>query len=145
MIDHSTVFNRIHPWATYLYNFGGELYWSISWADTLASGDAWRDQWFAGGNGDGTLTYRGTPDRIGGATEVPIASVRLKAIRDGQEDLLYMAAAEQAAGREAVLAALRPVITSGFAFADDAHTLAAAREALGALAAGGTGTFTVTL
>lgn len=137
MIDHSAVFNRIHPWATYLYAFGGELYWSISFADALEGGDAWESQWVAGGNGDGTLSYRGTPSRIGGATEVPVASVRLKAIRDGQEDLLYMAAAERAAGRGAVLAALRPVITSGFAFADDAGALAAAREALGALAEGG--------
>lgn len=23
MIDHSAVYNRIHPWATYLYNVGG--------------------------------------------------------------------------------------------------------------------------
>ena len=114
---------------------GGELYWSINYADTnMNTQGAWVNQWIAGGNGDGTLTYRGTPDRIGGTTEVPLASVRLKAIRDGQEDLLYMAAAEVAVGRQAVLAAIAPLITAGFAFADDPAALAAAREALGDLA-----------
>ena len=116
---------------------GGELYWSMSFADEAQGGDAWEHQWEAGGNGDGTLTYRGTPGRIGGATEVPIASLRLKAIRDGQEDLLYMAAAEAVVGRQAVLESMRGVIASGYSFTNEAGTLAAAREALGALAEGG--------
>ena len=137
MIDHSALFNRIHPWATYLYNMGGELYWSMSFADEAQGGDAWENQWEAGGNGDGTLTYRGTPGRIGGATEVPIASLRLKAIRDGQEDLLYMAAAEAVVGRQAVLEAIGGVIASGFSFTNEPGVLTAAREALGTLAEGG--------
>lgn len=110
----------------------GELYWSVSFAQ--ASGvDGWETQWCAGGNGDGTLTYRGTPDRIGGTTEVPLASIRLKAIRDGQEDLLYMIAAEARAGREATLAAIAPIIGGASSFVDDPTALAAAREALAAL------------
>ncbi len=112
MIDHSTVLNRIHPWATYLYDVGGELYWGTNWIDSKG-GDAWKSQWEAGGNGDGTLSYRGTPDKIGGKTEIPIASVRLKAIRDGQEDLLYMAAAEKVAGRAAVLSVISNVLSTG--------------------------------
>ena len=136
MIDHSAVYNRIHPWATYLYNFGGELYWGMSFADEVEGGDAWVNQWEAGGNGDGTLSYRGTPERIGGKTEVPVASLRLKAIRDGQEDLLYMAAAEKEVGREAVLAVIGSVISSAFSFTDEAGVLSAARDALGALAEG---------
>ena len=138
MVDHSAVLNRIHPWATYAYDFGGELYWAVSYADSGgAGGDAWQSQWVAGGNGDGTLTYRGTPARIGGETEIPIASVRLKAIRDGQEDLLYMAAAERVAGRDAVLGVVASVLASAYAFSDDPTLLAQAREALGALAEGG--------
>ena len=111
-----------------------ELYWSISYADTVGVADSWINQWVAGGNGDGTLVYRGTPAHIGGTSEVPIASVRLKAIRDGQEDLLWMSAAEAAAGRAAVLSAITPLITAGFAFADDPAALAAARDTLGDLA-----------
>ena len=44
MIDHTAVRNRIHPWATYLYAIGGELYWSISYA-SAAGGDEWASQW----------------------------------------------------------------------------------------------------
>lgn len=135
MIDHSAVRNRAHPWATYLYDFGGELYWAISFTDATG-GDAWESQYVAGGNGDGSLTYRGTPARIGGETEIPIASVRMKAIRDGQEDLLYMAAAEAAVGRDAVLDVIATVMASAFAFYDDDALFARAREALAALAQG---------
>ena len=42
-----------------------------------------------GGNGDGNLLYPGTPDRIGGQSFIPIASVRLKQLRDGMEDNEY--------------------------------------------------------
>ena len=63
--------------------------------------------------------------------------MRLKAIRDGQEDLLYMAAAERVAGRDAVLGVVASVLASAYAFSDDPTLLAQAREALGALAEGG--------
>lgn len=39
-----------------------------------------------GGNGDGTLLYPGTVARIGGADPIPLESIRLKRIRDGNED-----------------------------------------------------------
>src|SRR5205814_7896009 len=58
------------------------------------SGDPWTSQYNFGGNGDGTLFYPGTPAKIGGSTEIPVESLRLKQIRDGMEDyeLLAMAA-----------------------------------------------------
>src|SRR5207244_6096201 len=58
------------------------------------SGDPWVNQYNYGGTGDGTLFYPGTPARIGGKTEIPIESLRLKGLRDGMEDyeLLAMAA-----------------------------------------------------
>ena len=62
-----------------------------------------------------------------------------KAIRDGQEDLLYMAAAERVVGRDAVLRVIADVMTRGYAIADDPTLLARTREALGALAEGGAG------
>src|SRR5262249_12332512 len=43
-----------------------------------------------GGNGDGTLLYPGTPAVIGGVTNIPVASIRLKMIRKGFEDYEYM-------------------------------------------------------
>ena len=90
----------------------------------------------AGGNGDGTLVYRGTAARIGGATEIPVASVRLKAIRDGQEDLLYMAAAERAVGRDAVLKLVAQIMSTAFAFYEDPSVMTSVREALAVLAEG---------
>ena len=43
----------------------GELYWSVNAADTRYTGQgdgisSWDQQWLAGGNGDGSLTYPGT-------------------------------------------------------------------------------------
>ena len=52
--------------------------------------DAWTSQWDFNGNGDGTLFYPGTPERVGGATHVPVASIRLKMIREGMEDYEYL-------------------------------------------------------
>lgn len=130
MIDHPAVANRAMGWATYLYNMYGELYWSLNYA-SAAGLNAFNSSWFAGGNGDGTLTYRGTPDMIGGQHEVPIASIRLKMIRDSQEDLMYMLAAEQVIGRPAVEAIVRNVLSKPFAFGyDDPSALLQARQAL---------------
>jgi len=132
MIDHSMVKNRVFPWASYAYDMGGELYWGLTYASV--AGDAWESQWVAGGNGDGTLMYRGTPSRIGGNSEVPLASVRLKAIRDGQEDYLYMGMAEAQVGRAAVMDMIGEVITSAYVFSEDPERMAAVRERLGDIA-----------
>jgi len=43
-----------------------------------------------GGNGDGTLVYPGRPDVIGGKTDIPIASIRLKMIRECSEIYEYL-------------------------------------------------------
>jgi hypothetical protein len=51
-----------------------------------------------GGNGDGNLFYPGRPEGydgsedsvIGGRTDIPIESLRLKRIRDGREDYEYL-------------------------------------------------------
>jgi len=54
------------------------------------------------------LFYPGRPDRIGGRTDIPIESIRLKLIREGMEDYEYLAllaklrgwkAADEYAGR----------------------------------------------
>ena len=54
-----------------------------------------------GGNGDGTLFYPGRPARIGGHTEIPIESIRLKLIRKGMEDYEYLALLAKLKGRDA--------------------------------------------
>jgi Carbohydrate family 9 binding domain-like/Domain of unknown function (DUF4091) len=86
-IDASPVRNRAMQWLLFLYGVTGELYFET----TMAYGhDPWVNQWDFHGNGDGTLFYPGTPARIGGTTHVPIASMRLKLIREGMEDYEYL-------------------------------------------------------
>ena len=61
------------------------------------------------------------------------ASIRLKLIRDGLEDLLYMQLAEKAAGRQAVLEVVRSVVREAYDFEHSPEPWASAREALAAL------------
>jgi MYXO-CTERM domain-containing protein len=87
MIDASGVRNRAMQWLAFRYRLAGELYYEV----TQAYGhDPWTNQWDFSGNGDGTLFYPGTPAKIGGTTHVPVASIRLKLIREGMEDYEYL-------------------------------------------------------
>ncbi len=95
MIDASAVRNRAMEWISFLERASGELYWESAFAFTH---DAWSNQWDFSGNGDGTLFYPGTPSRIGGSTDIPVASIRLKMIREGMEDYEYLALLAQLGG-----------------------------------------------
>ncbi|HET8733602.1 MAG TPA: glycoside hydrolase domain-containing protein, partial [Anaeromyxobacteraceae bacterium] len=87
VIDASAVRNRAMEWISFLHRVSGELYYET----TMAYGhDPWNDQWDFTGNGDGTLFYPGTPGRIGGTADIPVASIRLKMIREGMEDYEYL-------------------------------------------------------
>jgi len=86
MIDASAVQNRAMEWLSFNFDLTGELYFET----TYMLAEAWDDQCDFSGNGDGTLFYPGTPARIGGSTHIPIASVRLKLIREGMEDYEYL-------------------------------------------------------
>jgi hypothetical protein len=87
VIDASASRNRAMEWISFLEGATGELYWESAFAFTH---DAWSNQWDFSGNGDGTLFYPGTPDRIGGTTHIPVASIRLKMIRAGMQDFEYL-------------------------------------------------------
>ena len=89
VIDASAVRNRAMQWMLYRYGATGELYYETGYA-LATKRDAWADQWAYTGNGDGTLFYPGTVAKIGGRTPIPIASIRLKMIREGMEDLEYL-------------------------------------------------------
>jgi len=103
MIDADPVRARALEWLSFRYGAKGELYYeavgNYTNSATGAANDPWADPWNPefGGNGEGTLFYPGTPDRIGGASsvggdiaDIPIASLRLKMIREGMEDYEYM-------------------------------------------------------
>jgi hypothetical protein len=87
MIDAAASRNRAMEWFSFLEDATGELYWETAFA---YSHNAWANQWDFSGNGDGTLFYPGTPSKIGGKTDIPVASIRLKMVREGMEDYEYL-------------------------------------------------------
>lgn len=97
------------PWFAYKNNASGYLYYDTVLAFSSGpdrTGDPWTSVYAAGGNGDGTLFYPGTPTTVSGGssfaigpapvagqpapTNIPIASLRLKMVREGLEDYEYM-------------------------------------------------------
>jgi len=89
MIDAPPVANRIFQWLAWKYGIEGELYFSMNEAFGRLA-DPWNNVSMFGGNGDGTLFYPGRPVRIGGASDIPIESIRMKLIREGLEDYEYL-------------------------------------------------------
>ena len=87
VIDSSAVRARAQEWLSFRWGATGELYFETTMA---YAHDAWNNQWDFSGNGDGTLFYPGTPAKIGGTTHIPVASIRLKMIREGMEDFEYL-------------------------------------------------------
>jgi hypothetical protein len=100
MIDAPGTANRVMQWIAWKYQIQGELYFSTDEAYGERK-DPWLDVRLFGGNGDGTLFYPGRPDRIGGHTDIPIESIRLKLIREGMEDHEYLILLEKLAGVKA--------------------------------------------
>ncbi len=101
MIDAYAVRNRAMQWLMYAYRTSGELYYDTGYAMS-AKRDAWTDQWEFTGNGDCNLFYPGTVAKIGGSHAIPVASIRLKMIREGMENDAYLKLLEQIAPTEAL-------------------------------------------
>jgi hypothetical protein len=100
-IDTDGTRNRAQEWMSFAYNMQGELYYETT--QGYFNGDPWTNQWNFGGTGDGNLFYPGTPAKIGGTTEIPVESLRMKGIRDGMEDYELLAlAAKLGAGAQAM-------------------------------------------
>ena len=99
MIDMPGSANRVMQWLAWKFRMEGELYYSMDEAYGQ-NNDPWVNIRLFGGNGDGTLFYPGRPDRIGGRTDIPIESIRLKLIREGMEDYEYLALLARLDGRQ---------------------------------------------
>jgi len=127
MIDASAVRNRSMEWISFLEDATGELYWETAFA---FNHDAWANQWDFSGNGDGTLFYPGTPARIGGSTDIPVASIRLKMIREGMEDYEYLKLLADAGQKDAAKKIARDLFPSAGQTEVDPEKVMAAREAL---------------
>jgi hypothetical protein len=86
MVDNTSMQNRSQGMLSWLYDVSGVLYY----ATDLHLSTAWNSVYDFGGNGDGTLLYPGKPSIIGGKTDIPIAGIRMKMIREGFEDYEYL-------------------------------------------------------
>jgi hypothetical protein len=129
MIDASAVRNRAMEWISFLERASGELYWESAYAFARGGG-AWTNQWDFSGNGDGTLFYPGTPARIGGKTHVPVASIRLKMIREGMEDYEYLRALVDAGDADGARQIARQLFANAYSTEVDPAALESARQAL---------------
>lgn len=130
MIDIPAVYNRIMEWASFKYAISGELYFETTYAykGTDGSNDAWNNQYYFWGNGDGTLFYPGRPDKVGGTHHIPIGSIRLKMIREGMEDYEYMKLLQQMGEGSFVRQQVDQVVKNAYTFAANPAILYAARE-----------------
>ncbi|MBX3256495.1 MAG: DUF4091 domain-containing protein [Chitinophagaceae bacterium] len=116
-IDQPLTSYRMPTWINMQYNITGLLYWTTVYSDKSVTGVM--DPWFlpvftAGGehfSGEGYLLYPGKPCGING----PVASIRLKNIRDAMEDYEYFALLQQLAGREAVVKIIAAIVPNWWA------------------------------
>jgi hypothetical protein len=130
MIDASGVSNRIMPWLAWKYDIRGELYYNIDEMYSRKT-DAWNDVYLFGGNGDGTLVYPGRPKNIGGNTDIPIESIRLKLIRDGLEDYEYLNLLARHANAATVKKLVDTLVTNTYTFDRDPAKLSEVRRVIG--------------
>ena len=125
MVDVSATRNRLMQWADYRYRIAGELYYETVLA---FSKDPWSSVFEFSGNGDGTLFYPGTPSKIGGSSQVPAESIRLKMIREGIEDYEYLTLLAKAGDKALADQAARSVLPTAYQASNEPTELLAARE-----------------
>jgi hypothetical protein len=128
LIDGSPMAHRIMPWLSWAYRVSGELYFHTTYA--YEHGDPWVDQYYFSGNGDGTLFYPGSPDRIGGRSHIPIESIRLKLIREGLEDYEYLVILKRLGGAAEADRLVRRLVRKPYDWERDSAALMAVRTAL---------------
>jgi hypothetical protein len=130
-IDEPLSSYRVSTWINWQYKITGLLYWSTVYNSNTITGvvDPWalpvyfsEDGYTYGG--EGYLMYPGTPCGIDG----PIASIRLKNIRDAMEDYEYFVILEKLAGRDAVTKIVSEEAPDWWAVSYDPKILLSARE-----------------
>ncbi|MFA7172271.1 MAG: glycoside hydrolase domain-containing protein [Kiritimatiellia bacterium] len=126
-IDRPLLVYRVPTWINRQYGITGLLYWS-----TITKViEPWCNPAFAHPkhfNGGGYLFYPGVPCGIQG----PVASMRLKNIRDGLEDYEYFALLEQRAGAAAVRKIVDRIAPTWWGYTRDPKAILDARRELAA-------------
>ena len=125
-IDFPLLNYRLPLWLSWRHKLGGLLYWSaVHWSDP--DRDVWTDPGFRNRyNGEGYLLYPGTEAGIAG----PVASLRLKALRDGLEDYAYFGLLAGLGERDFVEKETAKVAHSWWKWEDDAERIYAVRSAI---------------
>ncbi len=126
MIDASPVANRIMEWMSFKYGIQGELYFNMTEGFRKKT-QPWENVNLFGGNGDGTLFYPGLPGRIGGKSDIPVESIRLKLIREGLEDYEYL----HLLNNELAAGTVNSLVRKTYDFEHDPVKLYAARQKMG--------------
>jgi hypothetical protein len=131
MVDHPVPLNRAMGPLAFLTGVDGELYFDTVYAYNTK--DPWKDVFEFGGNGDGTLFYPGTPERLRMKEHQPVVSLRLKHIRDGLEDYEYLHLLAQLGGAEPARGFARQLARSGYEIERDVEKWVQVRHDLTAL------------
>lgn len=126
MVDRSAAKARGMQWVDFLEGAKGELYYQT--VGLLST--AWTSQFRFNGNGDGTLFYPGTPSVIGGTTDVPLPSIRLKLIRLGVQDYEWLKMVSDAGDPEFARTVARELIPAAWRVPDDGERFEEARVKL---------------
>ena len=127
-IDFPVASYRVATWLNRRYHITGLLYWStVYWA--APERNPWDDPGFRiRWNGDGALFYPGEDAGIEG----PVASMRLKNLRDGMEDYEYFAILDKLDASDVVDEIVRTAVPTWGSWDQDPHALPALRERLAA-------------
>ncbi|WP_239470678.1 glycoside hydrolase domain-containing protein [Archangium violaceum] len=123
MIDRPAAKARAMEWVSFLSGAAGEHYYQV--AEMLST--AWTDQYTYAGNGDGTLFYPGTVSVIGGTTDVPLPSMRLKLIRLGLQDYEWLKMVSDAGDPAFARRVARELIPAAWRVPDDGRAFERAR------------------
>jgi hypothetical protein len=130
MIDMPGAANRVMQWVAWKFRIEGELYYSMN-EGYAGDKDPWTNVRLSGGNGDGNLFYPGRPDRIGGRTDIPIESIRLKLIREGMEDYEYLALLAKLGGSKAADEYADRIVKKPYLWESRPETFLKVRQELG--------------
>ncbi len=124
-IDNPLSSYRIPTWLNWQYKISGLLYWT-----TMARSvkDPWVLPVYIGSgrvyNGEGWLIYPGTACDVKG----PVASVRLKNIRDGMQDYEYFAILKKLAGNDAATKFVSKIAPNWWSVNFNSGTILSVRE-----------------
>lgn len=124
-IDRPLIVYRVPTWINRQYGITGLLYWST--VTTVL--DPWNNPAFAHPghfNGGGYLFYPGLPCGVDG----PVASMRLKNLRDGMEDYEYFALLQAKSGDAAVKQFVDKVAPNWWDYCRDPQVLLDVRRQL---------------